>query len=157
MLHPKFRRSLGPLSPHAPVEPDGFADNLHVLIDAIGTPAAVGSDINASDADVVAPHVDAERVVSQAKCFCDSMRRTVSQKPDFTMSAVWKHFSMSSYFSVQCSEWIKLANLSLLMVSDSVEDERVFSAMNSIHVLGDHRNSYLATIVCLLTWRTACE
>jgi hypothetical protein len=82
--------------------------------------------------------------VSQAKCFRDSMRRAVSQKRDLTMLAVWKHFSMSSYFSVQCSEWIKLAKLSLLMVSDSVGDERVFSAMN--FSLGDHRNRMSAHV-----------
>ena len=54
-------------------------------------------------------------------------------------AAFWRELCFDAQFKVNCSEYLVLAELALVMVPASVEDERLFSAMNFIK--NDLRNS----------------
>ena len=57
----------------------------------------------------------------------DSVRTT-----SFRRSRFWRELCLNAKFKVDCSEYLVLAELAFVMVPGSVEDERLFSAMNFI-------------------------
>ena len=96
----------------------------------------------------VAPLVDVEQLRSQASAFRRRakevarmlyQRMEAEEQVEDTSSSVvglasrfWRELCLDAKFKVDCSEYLVLAELAFVMVPGSVEDERLFSAMNFI-------------------------
>ena len=75
---------------------------------------------------VAPPLLGSDQLKLQAEYFSRYMFETVSAVSDQTLSQVW---TKEEVFRDRCSEWVKLVRILLVLVSVSVEDERLFSAL----------------------------
>ena len=70
--------------------------------------------------------LDADPLKRQANVFVRWMREVVRDSPGIGMQEAW-HRLQSPVFSQQCSEWIKAAQRTMVLIAVSVGDERTFS------------------------------
>jgi hypothetical protein len=106
-----------------------FKSNLEMLIQTYGLVRADAAG------QVVGPLVDSDKLREQAKAFKSFAAGSAKQIVYNDVSKVtqmWRLMSALPLFQLHCSEWSVLAEVVLVMVGVSVEDERVFSAMNFI-------------------------
>ena len=70
--------------------------------------------------------LDVDALKRRANEFVRWMREVVRDSPDIGMQEAWQRLQ-SPVFSQQCSEWIKAAQCTMVLISLSAEDERTFS------------------------------
>ncbi|MCO5598189.1 hypothetical protein L7F22_052281 [Adiantum nelumboides] len=83
------------------------------------------------------PILDAEKLDSQSSFFIATMKAHVAKTPmeyakEVTVTFLWKKLSHTSQLMSQIFEYAKLADLALVMIIGSVEDERTFSRLDFI-------------------------
>ena len=106
-------------------KPQEFTEHLKVLA------AQFGVQLHCENG-VAPPLLDSDQLKLQAEFFSRYMFEPVSAESDLTLSQVWTKMNAEEVFRDRCSEWVKLVRISLVLVSVSVEDERLFSALNYI-------------------------
>ncbi|MCO5570857.1 hypothetical protein L7F22_024585 [Adiantum nelumboides] len=83
------------------------------------------------------PILDAEKLDSQSSFFTTTMKAHVAKTPmeyakEVTVTFLWKKLSQVPQLLFQIFEYAKLADLALVIIIDSVKDERTFSRLDFI-------------------------
>lgn len=109
-----------------------FNDKLDALCDFYGNERFV-------DGVPVPALIDADKLRAQAPYFMKyaaEVSQQVNSQPRKSdvarITTLWRELTASSAFVIRISEFAKLGNISVVLVGGSIEDERVFSAMNFI-------------------------
>lgn len=108
-----------------------FEKHLRILMDYYGHGKIIGKD---NDKVLVPALVDRERLLSQQGLFKLAMRSNAhsAMEPPFDtnpLTRIWKTLDASSCLTHHFSEFMKLAEVAVIHVLGSVEDERTFSSV----------------------------